>query len=170
MLAALLLALVPVATAQEDVVYLLEAQFIDRFTQLIEWPSGSNVGNASLPFVVGVIGQGKIQPALEALAAEIKFKGQTISVRNINQLSEIDSCHLLFIASSEKSRLSEILNQVKGKPILTIGDTKGFAKDGVMISFSAKGQTIKFKVNPKAADEAGLRFSDTLLALGEVVN
>jgi hypothetical protein len=156
------------APAQEiDRVFVIQAAFINQFTQLTEWPANAITGDV---FVIGIIGKSDMQQALEALARDnVKMKGKRINIRVIEQLSEVDGCQLLFIAGSEKSRLSDILNAVKNKPILTIGDTKGFAKNGVMINLGNRGETVQFMVNPRSATDAGLRFSENLLKLAEIV-
>jgi hypothetical protein len=158
----------PVTGFAQDMVYQIQAQLIDRFTQLIEWPSSSNTADTSTPFVIGVIGNSDILQSLESLATQKKIKGKKIEVIEISNLPDIDGCQVLYISKSEKSRLSAILNQTKGKPVLTIGDTRGYAKDGVMINFST-GETMRFKINEASADASGLRFSEQLLSLGEKV-
>ena len=50
-----------------------------------------------------------------------------------------------------------------------MGNAKGLAKRGVMISFIPEDNFVRFEINPGAASRAGLTMADSLLALGEVV-
>ena len=169
LLTAFLVIQAPSTVRAQGMVYQIQAQLIDRFTQLIEWPASSNVADVSAPFVIGVIGNSDILQSLKELASsQKKIKGKRVEVIEIANLSEIDDCQILYISRSEKSRLSAILNRAKGKPVLTIGDTRGYAKDGVMINFAA-GETMRFSINTASADESGLRFSEQLISLGDKV-
>ncbi len=150
---------------QDDFVSQLMAQFIERFSRFIEWPAD----DPSQPFVIGVIGDSPIRPALVGLAGQARIKGKAIEVRDIANMSDIDNCQILFISRSERNRLSDILARARNKPILTVGDTRGFARAGVMINFDNDGDEIRFKINESAATSTGLRLAPKLLALGEVI-
>ena len=49
--------------------------------------------------------------------------------------------------------------------MLTVGDTKGFVDQGVIINFILEGSKVRFEIKPEAADRAGLRISSKLLQL-----
>ncbi len=169
LLLALVLMLVPTLGPADDIVYVLEAQFLKQFTRFIEWPAESTVADTSVPFTICVIGKSNIQGPLEEVAATTQLKGKKAKVSRITELAEIDQCQVLFIAQSEKKRLKEILAQAEGKPILTVGDTSGFAKDGVMINFKPEDVNVRFEINAGAASANDLRLAEKLLSLAAKV-
>src|SRR5947208_2904068 len=67
------------------------------------------------------------------------------------------------------SNLSEVILSVRALPILTIGDTPGFAKSGGMINLILENNRVRFEVNVKAAKDADLNISSRLLALARIV-
>jgi hypothetical protein len=81
----------------------------------------------------------------------------------IKDLRATDSVDVLFIASSEADRLPYLLQQLEGKPILTVGDTEGFADRGVMINMMLVQQSLRMEVNLKALARSGLEPDSHLL-------
>jgi hypothetical protein len=76
---------------------------------------------------------------------------------------------ILIVPESAKPRLDEILNRTKGKPVLTIGDTGGFAKKGVIINMFIEQNHIRYEINKTALDRSGLQISSLLLASAVIV-
>jgi hypothetical protein len=57
---------------------------------------------------------------------------------------------------------------LKGRSILTVGDTEGFAQSGGIIRFVTENNRIRFRINVDAAEAAHLTISSKLLRLAEV--
>jgi hypothetical protein len=76
---------------------------------------------------------------------------------------------LLFISRSERARLPELLNQLKGSPVLTVSDFEGFAQEGGMVNLHLVNKTVKMEINPTVAEEAGLQISGKVLSLARIV-
>jgi hypothetical protein len=148
--------------------YQVKAEFMERFTRFIDWPEASFPA-PDAPFVFCTLGEAPFGQSLERLAAEHKVKGRPILIRHMTSPTQLEQCHLLFIAQSEQQRLRAILSQAVGKPILTVGDTSGFASAGVIINFFIERELVRFEINVKAARETGLTFSSKLLKLGRLV-
>ena len=65
--------------------------------------------------------------------------------------------------------LEKINKKLQGKQVLTVGDTAGFARQGVCINFILVDGKLKFEINPKALARADLNMSSQLLKLGVLV-
>jgi hypothetical protein len=65
--------------------------------------------------------------------------------------------------------LREILSGLRGRSILTVGDSKNFAAQGGMIGLLVENEGVRFEVNLGAANEAHLKISSKLLSLAKVV-
>jgi hypothetical protein len=72
---------------------------------------------------------------------------------------------VLFIGSSEERNIHRIMRALQGTSILSIGDTTGFARQGVIINFYLEQKRVRFEVNAAAARQAGLVISSKLLKL-----
>jgi hypothetical protein len=152
--------------AEQAPEYQVKAEFIERFTRFIDWPAGSESrGN----FHIGVIGDNPFNGYLDKMAALHKIHNRTVQIHAITDLSQIDSCQLLFIGASERERLKRILAHTESKPILTIGDTNGYAAAGVIINFYTVGENVRFEVNEGAIERSGLKVSAKLLKLAKIV-
>jgi hypothetical protein len=169
LIASLVVLFIPVSGPAEDMVSALQAEYIERFPQFIEWPANSSVSDTSTPFVIGVFGNSDILQALERISARTQIKGKAVEVRRITSLSAINSCQVLFISTSEREQLSAILGQARRRPILTVSAAPGFARRGVAINFTLEGSALRFEINESAATNCGLRLSPNLLALGNPI-
>ncbi len=78
-------------------------------------------------------------------------------------------CKILFVSGSERAHIDEILQSVKGLPILTVGETPGFAERGGVIRFTLEDNRVRFEVNVDAAHQADLNISSRLLTLAKII-
>jgi len=162
--------LMPISAVAQQSEYTIKAVFLEHFTRFIEWPESSEIADASSPFYVAVIGENPFGTILDQIYAEQKIKNKIVEILYVSSPDEITDCHILFISSSNKERLPEILLLTRNKPILTVSDTDGFAENGVLINFYLAGSKIKFEINEKAVHESGLVMSYRLLSLARIVN
>ena len=77
----------------------------------------------------------------------------------------MDSCQMLFIASSERHRLQTLLPEAQRRGILTISDMRDFTRLGGMISLQTINNRVTFDLNLSAAGKASISFSTHLLKL-----
>ena len=155
------------AESRKPTEYDVKAAYIYNFAKFVEWPPGkSRDGGAHMN--VCVVGDDTFGPALEAIEGK-GVGGRKIRIKRESAQQNLRGCDILFISSSEKKRLAEILDAVKDANVLTIGDTNGFAPQGVMINFYMENKTVRFEINPKAAGRAGLRISSNLLRIAKIV-
>jgi hypothetical protein len=151
--------------------YQLKAEFLERFTRFIEWPEPASAGaDSATPFVIGVYGSNPFGRYLADLTAVRSIKGKAVKVREVKEVAEIDGCHMLFISAAARRALEAILARTAGKPVLTVGDSEGFAERGVLINFYSLDNTIGFEVNEPAVRRSGLKVSSRLLKLARIVD
>lgn len=157
---------VAVARGEQAAEYQVKAEFVERFTRFIDWPAGSEGRGA---FLIGVIGDNPFNGWLERIASERRIKGRVVEVRHLTDPAQVDACQIVFIGASEREHLRRILSHTESKPILTVGDTAGFASAGVLINFYTSGETVRFEMNEAAIDRSGLKVSSRLLKLARLV-
>ncbi|MCD4692240.1 MAG: YfiR family protein [Calditrichales bacterium] len=162
--------LVPQLVCAQYTEYDVKAVYLEKFTRFIDWPGESTVSDTSKPFILGVVGRNPFGPILENIYSSQKIKNKEVKIIHISNPNKISGCHLLFVSKSEKNKLTKILSQTKNKPILTIGDTKGFADRGVLINFYLSYDKTRFKINETAVRESGLYMSHLLFNLAKIVN
>jgi len=155
------------AVAQEDsqpTEYQIKAAFIFNFAKFVEWPAAA-FPKASSPMVVGVLGENPFHDALEKTIKNKTVDEHPVVIMQFHSATEATNCHILFISSSEKARLPQILKQLNGTSVLTVSEMSGFTEAGGMINFVFEGTKIRFQINNDAANSVGLKISSKLLKL-----
>jgi len=149
--------------------YELKAAFIEKFSHFIQWPSTSSAYKPDTDFTICVTGQNPFGGNLVNIANISRFDNKSIQVRQIKVINDITGCHILFISTLSVRNLNKILNITRGQPILTISDTPGYAKQGVMINFYPRNKSLGFEINRQAAITSNLAISSRLLKLARIV-
>jgi hypothetical protein len=164
-LCVLALTTVPVAaqsTASSDESR-LKAAFVFRFPQFTEWPPAVFAGRDS--FELCVLASSTFATNLRDLTAGESFQGHAVMIRDVSPERPIESCHVLFIGSAASADPATLLKRVRTRPVLTIGEASGFLDDGGIIHLRLVDRRVRFEINARAAQEAGLRLSSQLLRL-----
>jgi len=144
----------------------LKAAFVYNFIKFVDWPSGER--RAGETFRVCLLGEGPATALFEDLNGQ-EALGRRLTVTALQSPQEARSCQVLFVAASQTARLTEVIDALAGAPVLTIGDTDGYARRGVMINMFLENKRIRFDINAEAARTAGLRISAKLLKLASRV-
>ena len=95
--------------------------------------------------------------------------GHRLEVAHPEGVPQARACQILFLSASEKPRLREILQGLKGASVLTVGDTPGFAQMGGIINFVLDDNRVRFEINQKAAELMHLKLSARLLTVAKLV-
>jgi hypothetical protein len=156
--------------------YLIKAGFIYNFANLVQWPSGT-FPQPDSPIVIAIVGQDHFGTTLDRVLEGKKVNGRPFVIKRLRSVSEflksvaeLKECHILFVSSSEMPHLTDAIQIIKGLPVLTIGETPGFAKGGGIINLILEDNRVRFEVNVEAAKEADLNISSRLLALARIVS
>jgi len=150
--------------------YTVKAAFLERITRFVEWPEETAIADTTKSFVLGIIGENPFGPVLGQLYDTQKIKNKVVEIRPVSKKSEIENCHLLFIAHSKEKELADILSETKNKPVLTVGDTGGFAERGVLVNFTVSDNKIKLEINETAVRESGLLINYRLFAVAKIID
>jgi len=158
------------ACAQGDVSteYKFKAVFLFRFAQFVDWPTNIFT-NAQAPLVIGILGDDPFDDYLDETVNGENVNGHPLAVKRYRSLDDVKDCQMLFISSSEESRLGRDLGALRGKTILTVSDIEDFPENGGIIGFVTVQNKIHFRINTDAARDANLAFSSKLLRLAEIV-
>jgi hypothetical protein len=148
--------------------YEVKAVFIYNFAKYIQWPA-STTADAKRRFVIVVVGKDPFGPVLDEVMRGHSVQGRPVAVRRLERLEDVGNCDILFVASSERVRLQQILEVSRTAPVLTVGDMDQFAQRGGMINLTTEENRIRFEINVKAIERVGLKASSQLLRLARIV-
>lgn len=147
--------------------YEAKAAFIYNFAKFVEWPAKPGPDNALLRLCL--LGKDPFGPALEEVKGKL-VKERKMEVVLLDVTADGRECDLLFIAASEERHLDRVVAILRGAGTLTIGDTEGYAQQGVMINFFPENGKIRLEINLDAVRRAGLKISSKLLYLARIVD
>jgi len=149
--------------------YVLKAAFVYKFIGFVEWPDAAPAGKTG-PFRLCFAGDAAVAEHFNTLNDKT-INNRPIRVHGLASVDECTGCDILFVSrGTDQETMERYLEQLKGKPVLTIGETKGFAQGGGVINIFFKETRPKFEINPVAADRQGLKLSSRLLKLAIIVD
>jgi hypothetical protein len=142
--------------------YQVKATYLTKFGRFVEWPAKVTQGpNDS--FSICVLGQDPFGPVLNVMIADETISGKSVVAKRIPSPQDAANCRVLFISSSENTRLKQILIMLGDTSVLTVSDLPEFAQRGGMVQFISEGDRVRFEVNLATAERAGLILSSELL-------
>lgn len=156
-----------VAHAQSNKEYQVKAAFLLNFIRFVDWPPAS-FSSEQAPIVIGVLGTNPFGKYLNEIITDEKIGGRSLIIQQYQSITDIKSCHILFINKAETEYLSQVPEVLKGKDILTVSDAPSFLKQGGMILFFTRSNKIQFQVNLDAVKKTKLDISSKLLRLAEI--
>jgi hypothetical protein len=145
--------------------YELKAAILYHVIEYVGWPEVAAGGDTT---VIGLLGGNPFGETGNALNGKI-VKGRKLIIKEISEPAEYAGCWVIFISGAGRDFLPQILDGLKGKPILTVADAPGFAERGVMVNLVAGTNRVVLEINQEAATRAGLTFSSQLLGLAKIV-
>jgi hypothetical protein len=153
-------------SAQSTPEYQAKVVLLEKLTRFVDWPARATTAPS---FVLGVVGRTPFGDDLDAHFAARTLKNRPVTVRYFRDASDLGDCDLLFICASEKPRLASILARVRGKAVLTLADTDGFAQAGVMVGLVRVEAKVSFQVNLTPVRDSGFRIAPGFLQLATLV-
>jgi len=160
--ALLSLALAPAHAAPSE--YELKAAFIYQIARFVEWQPA----NAGASLRLCVLGGNPFGPALDTIRGK-PVNERKMEVSLLDMSADTGECDMLFVAAPAEKYLERIMALSRGRNMLTIGDTQGFAQRGVMVNFFPEDGKIRFEINPSVSRRAGIKISSQLLKLARIV-
>ncbi len=148
--------------------YRVKAAQLYFFAKFTQWPAKA-IGDASQPISFVILGKDPFGDALEKNIKGKTIKGHQTVIHRIQKLDDLKKCHILFVCASEKKNGAKILDTIKNRNILTVGDFEGFAEQGGIINFIKIKNNVRFEINVDASNRAKLKINAQVLGLAKIV-
>lgn len=140
--------------------YQKKAQYIGKLAHYVEWPK-EKMGHG-VPLVIGIFGNDQASDQIREIIGNRRIKDREVVIRHCATIQEIAGCHILFVSRSEEARLGKILWEVRGDPILTVGESDAFLKKGGIINLRTDGANVSMELNERNARRSSLKLSPML--------
>jgi hypothetical protein len=158
----------PAGAAQDVAPPSLKAAFLYNFAKFAEWPKD----DAGAPLTLCVLHDQASEDALAQLVTGTSINGRSVLVsRSVSPSRDrLKGCHLLYIADADLHAQDGVLAELRGLPMLTVGNGGPFARHGGVVGLLVEGNRMRFAINADAAQRSGVRLSSKLLSLATIVN
>lgn len=153
--------------AQDSREYAVKAALLHKFVEFVEWPS-EGAAELNSPIEICVLGQDPFGSTLNTIRDKV-VRGRKLAIRRLAHGESLTSCNVLFISSSERSRVDEVVTSLGSSSVLTVGDMSGFAEEGGIINLVTDGNHVRFEINVRAAERARLKIASRVLNLARVI-
>ena len=145
----------------------IKAAMIFNIMRFVDWPE-SALPTTRDTIDICVVNRGSTASAVEKLQ-EKQVKGKNIIVRQVSRAGGFSGCQVLLLSDTERQNATAILEQTRSMPVMTVGDSRGFAASGGVFGFMVLEGKIRFEVNLAAAQRHRIRISSQLLKLAQTV-
>ena len=154
------------ANAEDPLEAAAKAAYVVNFAHFTTWPDDA-FADASTPIDLIVYGGERTRESFKSIDGQ-KAGEREIRVHLMRPAETIDHCHLIFFDQDvDYTFLSTVLNSVRGRPVLTIGETPDFIGLGGIVNIFYKDERLHFNVKPARASRRGLKISSRLLKLAD---
>lgn len=148
--------------------YRFKAAYIYNFLGYTTWPKGT-FEKSDTPIEVLLIGKDPFGKILDDT-----FKGKQIDKRSVRitrskAVPKEIKAHVVFCSGLGEKDKKSLITMLKKRPVLLIGEDKGFAEAGATINFYLEKTKLRFEINTDASKAAGLTISSQLLKLAKIV-
>ena len=118
-------------------------------------------------FLIGVIGNAP--DAKINIPTTKKVMDRTVRVVKATSIEQAErlGCRLVYLASDQSERLSDIGYFLVNRRILTISASSGFIQNGVMINLFQEEGKVYFEINQKAVKSGNVKLSSQVYSLAK---
>jgi hypothetical protein len=143
------------------------AAFLLNFVKFVDWPVDALSSGA--PLVMCVADPAVADAVTRAVAAG-SSGGRTLQVSRVAPGTGVPGeCHVFYAADLDARRTDGVIATLGTRSVLAVGNTEDFTRRGGTIHLFIEDGSMRFAVNPQAAERARLRVSSRLLSLARIV-
>ena len=145
----------------------LKAAFLYNFAKFTEWPA-DGLGPAA-PLGVCTT-DGAVFDELIKITAGRSIGDHQVAARRVTaDDASLRACHVLYLPEMDPKSTAQLLDGLKGAPVLTVGDGEAFVKLGGVAGLFVENGQMRFAIRVESARRARLELSSKLLSLAKII-
>lgn len=145
----------------------VKAAFLRNFAHYVGWPADA-FPSSSTPWHICVLGPDPFGDILETSLKGRTEQGRSFEVFRAETLDQLPSCQMVFLAYKDDARRRAVLDKLKNKPVLTVGDAPEFLREGGTIRFEVDDR-VRLSINLDQARIAALTIQTRMLEVSSEV-
>jgi len=142
----------------------LEAVFLGRFANYIEWPANNRAS-----VVITLIDENPFGTLLDELYKNKKIQGKPIDIKRVTKVEDIGTSDILFVTLDTVQSRQMAIDYAQKNAILSISEAKGFAERGGLIQINFVEQRPLITINHEAAVKSKIKIGAPLLSIARVI-
>ena len=146
--------------------YQVKGAFLLNFTKFVDWPPEVFKGPGD-PIAICILGRNPFGVELDRAARQTVVGNRRVAVRQVSDEQQAGQCQIVFMGASERKHWRAWLEALRGRSVLTVGESDGFLENGGVVNFKLEGDRVRIEISTAAADLAGLHISAKLLNLAQ---
>jgi hypothetical protein len=163
-LALILFTILTCAVKAQTTNYQVHSLFVLNIAKYSTWPS--NTGE----FHIVVFGKSKMYDELVKQVSGKNINGSIIKVTQTDNVDEIGSAQIVFLADGKSNNLSDIMKATDGRSIMVIAEREGLFKKGAGFSFVVmENNTLRYDINNAELEKRNIKISKNLAGLANSV-
>jgi len=144
----------------------VEAAFLRNFARYVTWPALA-FANERAPWVVCIVGD-HVDDVVDKTLQGRTEHGRGFEVVRMRMSDRLTGCHMVYVAYDDSARRRAVLDEVRSKPVLTVGDAPEFLDEGGIIRLLA-GERIEMGINLDQARASSLAIPAKMLEVARDV-
>jgi hypothetical protein len=151
------------ASAQERDEHAVRVAYLYSLIKFVDWPSPEN------DLLIGYVGSpGGGETLFKSLDGR-KNDARTLHVILSPSDDVLNKCGIIYFGDASSEETRKILAKVGGRPVLTLGETDAFPRQGGMIGLVKDEDHIRIVVNLQLTQRSGVKISSRVLNLATIV-
>lgn len=145
----------------------VKAAFMRNFAHYVIWPENT-FQDSSTPWHIGILGGDPFGEVLETTFKGRMEQGRLFEIFRADKPDDLPACQIIFVAYEDATKRRAVLDALKDKPVLTVGDAPGFLEEGGIILFLVDDH-VAMSVNLDHARSAMLTIQTKMLEVSREI-
>ncbi len=144
--------------------YQVHSLFVLNIARYSTWPTHGS------EFTITVFGKSKMYDELAKQVVGKTVNGAAIKIVQADDITQIGSPQIIFLADGKSSQLGDILKATEGKSIMVIAEREGLFKKGAGFSFMImENNTLRYDINNAELERRQIKVSKNLTSLANSI-
>lgn len=145
----------------------VEAAFLRNFARYVTWPVQA-FADERAPWRVCILGSDRFDDSLEKTFQGRVEQGRAFEIIRARTTEQLPGCQIVFVGHESAARRRAALQELRSRPVLTVGDAPEFLEEGGVIRFHV-GQHVEMSISLDQARALSLSIPAKMLEVSREV-
>ncbi|MBL0319317.1 MAG: YfiR family protein [Alphaproteobacteria bacterium] len=158
-----------VSAAKVNIWPATKASLIIKYLNYVVWPT-SVLPSKKEPLTICLFRGDPLEEYIPKAASK-EHSPYTLTVKKVGYKDSFYGCHILFVSEGNNDHIDEVIASTKGKPILTMSDIRGFAKNGGIAGFFIRSNGHKetvLEINISSLQSSGIHIDTDFISIMDI--